>query len=109
MTVNVRARLFRATIRETSSHPNRHLCHQGSHNDDDHGCKIITLPSHFPLAVKKRSKAAARAFHSAFHDTPSKVEKPHQQPPVRLCETFIRVILGIEPPRKLTPSKTLTI
>jgi hypothetical protein len=39
---------------------------EASHNDDDHGCKIITLPGHFPLVVKNRSEAAARAFHSAF-------------------------------------------
>jgi hypothetical protein len=67
--VKVRGRLFPATVRETSSRPNRHLCHRGSHNDDDHGCKIITLPGHYPLAVKKPSEAAAGAFHSAFHDS----------------------------------------
>ena len=43
MPVNVRARSFPATIRETSSRPNRHLCYRGSHNDDDRGCKIIAL------------------------------------------------------------------
>ena len=58
MPVNVRARSFPATIRETSSRPNQHLCHRGSHNDDDHRCKISTLPSHFPRVVKNRSEAA---------------------------------------------------
>jgi len=70
--------------------------------------KIITLPGHFPLVVKNRSEAAARAFHSAFHD--SKVEKPHQQPPERLWETFIRGLSSASSLHaKLTPSKTLTI
>jgi hypothetical protein len=36
MPVKVHARSFPATIRETSSRPNRHRCHRGSHNDDDH-------------------------------------------------------------------------
>jgi hypothetical protein len=78
MPVNVRVRSFPATIRETSSRPNRRFYHRGSHNDDDHGCKIITLRGHFPLVVNNRSEAAARAFHSAFQRIPSKVEKPHQ-------------------------------
>jgi hypothetical protein len=69
MPVNVRVRSFPATIRETSSRPNRHLCHRGSHNDDDHGCKIIRFPATFHSPSKNRSEAAARAFHSAFHDS----------------------------------------
>ena len=64
--VSVHARSFPATIRETSSRRNRHLCHRGSNNDSDRGCKISTLPGHFPLVVKNRSEAAARAFHSVF-------------------------------------------
>jgi hypothetical protein len=91
--LKVHARSFLATIRETNSRPNRDLCHRGSHNDDDHGCKIITLPSHSPLVVKNRSEAAARAFHSAFA-TRAPLGGFHRG-----------VFLGIEPLRKLTLSK----
>jgi hypothetical protein len=105
MPVIVRAQSFPATIRETSSRPNRHLCHRGSHNDDDHGCKIITLLSHFPLVVENRSEAAARAFHSPFND-PSKVEKPHSSHPSASGRFSSGVFLGIESPPKLIPSKT---
>ena len=102
MPVNVRVRSFPATIRETSSRPNRHLCHRGSHNDDDHGCKIIRFPASFRSPSKNRSEAAARAFYSAFHEPPpSKVERPHQQPPERLWETFIRGY-----PRHRAPTQT---
>src|SRR5439155_14426275 len=111
MPVKVRVRSFRATIRETSSRPNRHLCHRGSHNDDDHGCKIITLPSHFPLVVKNRSEAAARAFHAAFNDSPSKVERAapssHRSASGRLSSGGYpqhRAPMG-----KLSPPKALTI
>jgi hypothetical protein len=71
-------------------------------NDDDHGCKIITLPGHFPLVVNNRSEAAARAFHSAFHDPP-KVERPHQQPPERLWETFISGLSSASSPHANSP------
>src|SRR6267143_231872 len=108
MPVNVHARSFPATIRETSSRPNRHFCHRGSHNDDDHGCKIITLPSHFPLVVKTRFEAAARAFYSAFHDSVQGREAALAATGAPPGDFHQGVILGIEPPCKLTPSKTLT-
>ena len=83
MPVKVRVRSFRATIRETSSRPNRHLCHRGSHNDDDHDCKIIPLPSHFPLAVKEPLRSRRTSISLRLPRPPSKVEKLHQQPPER--------------------------
>src|SRR6516164_386952 len=54
-------------IRETSSRRNRPLCHRGSNNDSDHGCKISTLPQPLSLRRQEPLQAAARAFHSAFH------------------------------------------
>jgi hypothetical protein len=56
MPVNVRVRSSLVMIREISNHPNRHLCHQGSHNDDDRGRKISRLTSHFPLVFKNRAE-----------------------------------------------------
>src|ERR1700730_16773106 len=53
-----------------------------------------------PLSTR-RQRTAPKPLHEHFTSpstTPSKVEKPRQQPPERLWETFIRVILGIEPP-----------
>src|SRR6516164_8435757 len=86
MPVNVHARSFPATIRETSSRPNRHPRHRGSHSDDN-SCRISTLSNHFPLVVKNRSEAAPRAFHSAF---PNSVQGREAAPaatgaPLRLC------------------------
>ena len=61
--VSVRSRSFPATIQETSSRRNRHLCHRGSHNDG-HGLEIRALTSHVPCVVRNRSETAARAIHS---------------------------------------------
>ena len=51
LSVNPRVRSFPATIRETSSYPNRQLCHRGSHNEDDHGCK--TKYASRPLSARR--------------------------------------------------------
>src|SRR5439155_24038768 len=43
--------------RETSSRPNRRLCHRGSHNDDDYGCKIIRYQ---PLSARRQEPHRSR-------------------------------------------------
>src|SRR6516164_6969106 len=85
MPVNVHARSFPATIRETSSLPNRHPCHRGSHSADN-GCKISTR---YPATFHPSSRTAPKRLHEQFtppSTTWSKVEKPHQQPPERHCQ-----------------------
>src|SRR6516164_11342032 len=59
MPVNVHARSFPATIRETSSLPNQHPCHRGSHSADN-GCKISTR---YPATFHPSSRTAPKRLH----------------------------------------------
>jgi hypothetical protein len=62
--------------------------------------------------IRSRSKNPPKPLQEHFtppSTTPSKVEKPHQQPPERLWETFIRGYLRHRAPTQNSPpSKTLT-
>jgi hypothetical protein len=101
MPVNVHARSFPATIRETSSRRNRHLRHRNSHNGDDHGCKITRLPGHFPVV---RLETPAEPLHEHFtppRPKPPKIENRHQQPPERIWRAFIKGC-----PRHRAPTQT---
>ena len=105
--VSVRSRSFPATIQETSSRRNRHLCHRGSHNDG-HGLEIRALTSHVPCVVRNRSETAARAIHS-----PSLISlqsrsrnSSHRSGSERRS---LGVILGIEPCPKNVNQFTIDI
>src|SRR5271166_5344935 len=65
MSVNLGVRSSPAMIQETSGHPNRHLCHRGSHNDADHGWKIKAYQP-FSARLQEPLRTAKRAFHSTF-------------------------------------------
>ena len=84
--VSVHARSFPATIRETSSRPNRHLCHRGSNNDSDRGCKISTLPGHFSARRQEPLRSGCTSISFRLSPDPFKVKKPQQQPPERLLK-----------------------
>ena len=44
-----------------------------------------------PLSARRQEPLRSRCTSISLHlHDPSKVERPHQQPPERLCETFIR-------------------
>jgi len=104
--VSVRVRLFPATIRETSSRPNRHLCHRGSHNDD-HGLEIRALTSHVPCVVKNRSETAARALPLPHLCSRSGSRNSSQRSGSE--GRSLGVILGIEPCPKNVNQFTIDI
>ena len=72
MPVNVHARSFPATIRETSSRRNRHLRHRNSHNGDDHRCKIKYAFRPLSLRHQEPLRSGCTSISLPFPQLPSR-------------------------------------
>ena len=106
--VSVRVRLFPATIRETSSRLNRHLCHRGSHNDD-HGLEIRALTSHVPCVVKKPLRNGCTSTSLPLPHLCSRSRSRNSSHRSGSERRSLGVILGIEPDSKNVNQLTIDI